>query len=438
MRKLLIILVALVAVPALAAWTTVRFDTNTLAVEPPSFPVSSGAWSSNAAVSDLDMNSYNIDNCVTGEFTALTLNGVTITNWSTPTPLPPTPGQGTVTHEFEYGGLGLWATGTVYVYAWDNADMFGLPIWSTNFYTANLANDPSYSFFTPSTLVGSTYWYAYMDVDNDATFNLYTNGSSSGGLGLEPGCMAEHNPQIIASISNSLTVKFVMVDQKGMTWRFGWQPTGNDPRKRIVIDTLSPTAEAWRYGQAGVLNNNWIGQSHRRFWCEVDFLENHKTGGAAATCQSAGYTWDSNKNVNLEQFYYPATDGTYVEMNAPSKGYFVVTGGGTAYPVTPTNGATVSSQTVELGWTNAYQRFTGLNVQIFQGDTNPVGSLVYYYSGYQENEHANGRTHHLVRPETGGPTFLSTSNYYWRVRSVFGVTNTAPRAWSAYGNFTFQ
>lgn len=373
---------------------------------------------------------------ITGNFDVLCLAGVCITNWAAGATGAPPP-AGTVTLDFEYVNVSaLWGgfPGTLYVMAWQDTRMRGAAIYETNFTIAGgaggLQSDPSYTIASQSNFVGDTYWYAFFDIDEDGIFNCLTNTESgSGGNGLEPAAIAEHHPQKIANILDSPTVKFVMVDQKGVTYRFGWPLIAtNDPRKRIEIHIEPDIAVVRREGSDADIF------AGRFFWCERDYL--YACDDGAATRGGANWAGGTVSNHEIRVYYSPygAPQVEYLENEFAA---ISVGGGGTPVGIYPVGAETVTSTSVEFRFTNSLVNYSGLLLEVY--DQGPGTNAVYAYSNYMENPHEDGAVRHLMATNRSGPWVGGGTTYNWRVKCVYGANVAgdldSSQAWSGYQTF---
>lgn len=400
-----------------------------------------------------------------------------------------TPGE--VTLRVYYGNDQRWcgADGTLYVYAWDNWQMQGYPVYESTYAISGgvdgLQNFEDQSITVTEGMVSQTWWYAFADMDEDGALNcMFTNYSGTTayfpdgftGVGtkqgsvikthtkLEPAALGEFAPLILDSVEDEGYVVFALVDRKGATPRFGWHnPVGwhESVWKLIDIDE----------GQTELT----IGPiQHRSFVCEQDYINSNIVNyvwyyGATPQHESVGGLVDYRyKAAAYNGFLYISNSTTYATWRQQAFSDTTETEG-TAFgsswdyevmittdygvldgydldmtPVAthPINGATVAVQEVELIWTNSTPMFSAVSIEINEGFTNGVS--VYDVDTYLENHHPDGTVRHLARALSDANFVMTTgSNYFWRVRPILGADKSPPyawtnRVWSEWAEFEYE
>jgi hypothetical protein len=163
---------------------------------------------------------------------------------------------------------------------------------------------------------------------------------------------------------------------------------------------------------------------------EPDYLretENTSVGGWAEASNPSGTMQVLSNTTSVGSFNYGAALGTDSPVSAndanPPTAYY------------PASGQTVATDNVEFQFTDAWHEYSAMALQVNYAATN--GTRVYTYTGYMENEHHDdGTTRHLARAWDPGVG----STYWWRVKCVWGVTNSAtykPTAWSSWASFVY-
>lgn len=187
----------------------------------------------------VDANGQDLQNVGNGEFESITLGGVTITSWTTTEDgvviLP-----GNILLQVDYPTSGRSKDGTIHFEAYDSEAMYGWPIYEAEYDVSNLAAGPSYQIPIQANLIGQTWWYAWFDSNEDEIFNDYSEISETTKLlGVEPGALAEHNPQIISTASDAKVIRFNLVDKKGTSPRIGWAYTDVNSSHDIQAKIIS-------------------------------------------------------------------------------------------------------------------------------------------------------------------------------------------------------
>lgn len=415
---MLAVVFAALSGPASAQYTFLRINTNTGAVAPVDFwDELSKFWSSNPALSRVNLGAHGMTNVGSAWMSTLyvdriVMSNAAITAWDQvpgTNAFSPAP-TGTLTLAFQYRDSGVAAgkAVTLHVTAWDNAHLNGYGIWSQSYsINGTLQMDPQYTVANHPRFVGRTWWHAWVDVDGDGIWNHGSNAVPVASEMREPGCLGEHNPQIISAVASNHTIKFILVDRKGATPRFGWPET----TRRIY------EVQVYKLGpDILIMENGMI--TNRRFVCEADWSRwpqvagNPLYGGVVHSnfyglqyrFSSLTYPYDGSRKAT----YWTGWNGSIMNDSIS---------GGAPVNVYPANGATVTSSTIEFAWTNSSTMWAGLRFGVHRL---PDEVVVYLGKTYIENEHKDGLTRFLMRPETGGPILEPGSNYQWRVRVTPG------------------
>ena len=368
------------------------------------------------------------DLSITGTLTCagINLNGTTITNWSTnpDSPLP----AGETRINLYYSPSGTYRDGTITVMAWNNAECDGQTVFAQEFETDDLRFNPTFDITNTALMVGSTYWFVWMDTDGDGMFN-YMDGTTWASLGNmdEPAAYGQFMPYALADQNNGGTIDFWMIEKKGSTPRFGLAYDQIGESFDITIRDL--TAGSWARLQYVAAHGN--AKTANTYVIEPAFIEgDHQTAssfGGWGQC-SIGSTGKATLElitnaVVLGNFEYGRTKGIEpASGDAPSVYY-------------PVSTQAVASSTITFKFTDQYTDYSAMELVIDEGSEG--GAEVYSYTGYMENEHYDdGTTWH--KATVSGMT--AGSNYYWRVKNRFGTScgNYPDTSWSDYGSFTYS
>jgi hypothetical protein len=372
---------------------------------------------------------------VTGTLTCagINLNGTTITNWNESPVTPATPGELTVT--VKYSPSGAWIGGTLHLYAWNNANFTGPTIFNQSYVYTDIRGTHTITVTNKETLVGNTYWYAWLDGDGDGTFNMsFEDGGTLKTFYQypfnEPAAVAEHMPVVLSGSASDGDIDIWLLDNKGNTPRFGSyvdDPTKNEKR---TIQNLTYSGET-TWSAYSAANNFVTERSYLRTDSDVvsSFAGRYSVGGFG-TSRAVGSLRILNNNTIIGNPFLWGNNSTTTlnpinanNANAP-----------TAYH--PTSGETITTNVIEFAFTDQWVTYSAMQLEVLEDSTS--GTSRYSYSGYMENEHYDdGTTSHkaTISGMTAGKT------YYWRVRCTYGYVadaNFKPTAYSAWESFVYN
>jgi len=400
---------ALCASAAFGQYNTMTINTNSGAVRP-----NTVAWNLGG--------SNSIMNVVTGEFDVICLAGTCYTNWDQVSGATVTPG--TMYLEFKYNATNFWDGGTLYAMAWANEEMWGRPIFQTNWSVAHLMDDPVKTVQTREAFLSNTWWFAWMDSDGDGIFNLhnqyYKMAPWMHEFGSEAAAVAEHMPHYITAITQVTTAQFWMVDWKACTPRYGWKDMNRVLTVMVTINLGIAGAVTWASGT----NYN------RNLWNETDwYYRDIFNASKAGATQVSGWAV-TNLDFSYLTYIGKAIGGTYVSnfvycINYNASAVSTPAASTQLYPI---NGETVTTQNVEFRFRNNYDEYPGI-LLLVKPFTSGSSSYTHYYYGYMENEHDDdGIVRHLMRRTHRGwnrsgdvasgkaNNMIAGSNYYWQVQ----------------------
>jgi hypothetical protein len=372
---------------------------------------------------------------VTGTLTCagITLGGVTITNWSDAPASPATPGALTVT--VKYDPTSAWSSGTLHLYAWGNSNFTGPTLFNQSYVYADIRGTHTITVTNKETLVGQTWWYAWLDGDGDGTFNMsFEDGGTAKTFYQypfdEPAALAEHMPITLAGTASAGSIAFWLLDVKGNTPRFGSYVDQSARNDLVTIKDLSVAGTPIIWAAYSRANNFVTERSYLRRDANVtsSFSGRYSIGGFGTdyaygimqVMSNATALGSFSWGYNLPDVLNPINANN---ANAPS-----------AYH--PTSGETLTTNVIEFAFTDQWVTYSAMQLEVREDST--TGTQRYYYSGYMENEHYDdGTTRHqaTVSGMTAGKT------YYWRVRCVYGYPTDGdfkPTAWSTWDTFVYN
>ncbi len=390
-------------------------------------------------------------NTATGAFLPSGVAGVTYNGLPVGTDVP-----GYVTVNLHYTMTGAWKGGTLHLLAWNNAQMNGMTVFNQSYTYAEARGMNTIQVPNTALLVGSTYWYAWLDADGDGGFNnkpaIIDFVSPITGLYYmpddwpfnEPAAQAEHMPATLASVGGYATVNIWLVDWKGNTIRHGsYMDRVTDPLVKI---TLKNVTVGFIGCQGYLRNHDFLIEA---FYTRTDSLMNIGSGDAGPWTVEAGsdrisvggvaWDWGARNQISIMYGNADAAKFTFGEdRTVPIEPSFPWSAKNQNAPVAahPTAGEMLSSNTIEFSFTGQWKWYSAMQLDVLEDSSS--GTSRYAYTGYMENEHYDdGTTRHMARnlALTAGKT------YYWRVRCVYGHPTDGdwlPTAYSSWATFVYQ